>query len=74
MAHRYVGFLETWITVEKWSQPWWLNSVLSSGDQSLQGYVEQIGWSPGRKQRKMTMDNRTQISETSPSNVEKRNS
>jgi hypothetical protein len=34
-----------------------------------------IGWNPGSRQWKMTMDNsRTQISEPSPNNVEKRNS
>jgi hypothetical protein len=34
-----------------------------------------MGWNPERKQWKMTTDNRrTQISEPSPSNVEKRNS
>jgi hypothetical protein len=34
-----------------------------------------IGWNPGRRQSKMTTDNsRTQISEPSPNNIEKRNS
>jgi hypothetical protein len=48
MAHRNVGFLETWKIVEKWSQPWRLNPAFSSGAESLRWYIKQIGWNPGK--------------------------
>jgi hypothetical protein len=35
MIHRNVGFLEAWKIVEKWSQFWQSNPVLSSGAESL---------------------------------------
>jgi hypothetical protein len=42
---------------------------------SNEGPSQPIGWKPGRGQRKRTTGNsRTQISEPSPSTVEKRNS
>jgi hypothetical protein len=39
MSHRNVGFFEAQKIVEKWSQPWRLNPVFSSGAESLQGYI-----------------------------------
>jgi hypothetical protein len=40
MAHRNVGFLEARKLAEKWSQPWQWNPALSSGAESLRGFVE----------------------------------
>jgi hypothetical protein len=48
---------------------------IETSESSNKAPSQPIGWNPGRKQWKMTMDNsRTQISEPSQSNVEKRNS
>jgi hypothetical protein len=44
-------------------------------NESSKAPSKRIGWNPGRRQWKMTTDNsRTEISEPSPSNIEKRNS
>jgi hypothetical protein len=48
---------------------------IKTSESSNNAPSQPIGWNPGRRQWKMTTDNsRTQISEPSPSNVEKRNS
>jgi hypothetical protein len=48
---------------------------IEKSESSNEASSQPIGWNPGRRQWKMTTDNsKTEISEPSPSNVEKRNS